>query len=300
MGSVSTSPYTSVAISGYNSSPPPDDGSESSANKVEWSKHVTKLADPVKTLSEGVNSAVVTAFAKGVNTDAGVSNQFSGSVAFEWATATIGTDIIAANASAIAVGTESGATSDTLQEITATGVVSGSMLFLKQRNATEEVNLIHATSTGATATNPNIFLSGGADFLIDGRNKGITLVYDDQVATATGWYEPTRGGFPAPNFTSTEVGVTFDTATGIPHGLGGIPTLTDVRLRCVAATKGYATDTEILDYAHQNADIGYEVAIDATNITIVQGQNISILDAGTFNSSAITASSFVWVVKAWK
>lgn len=57
-------PYTSQSISGYNSSPPPDDGSTGSDNEITWAKHKSKLADPVKTLAEGVNSAVSTAFGK--------------------------------------------------------------------------------------------------------------------------------------------------------------------------------------------------------------------------------------------
>lgn len=55
-------PYTSVSISGYNSSPPPDDGSQSSDNQLAWSKHKSKLGDPIKTLSESINSNVNSAF----------------------------------------------------------------------------------------------------------------------------------------------------------------------------------------------------------------------------------------------
>ena len=72
---MATNPYTSQAISGYNASPPPDDGSQVAANKVEWAKHKTKLADPIKTLSEAVNSQCVAAFGSLVlTTDAGEEN----------------------------------------------------------------------------------------------------------------------------------------------------------------------------------------------------------------------------------
>lgn len=57
-------PYTSQSISGYNSSPPPDDGSNTAANEITWAKHKTKLADPIKILSEGIDSAAAAAFAK--------------------------------------------------------------------------------------------------------------------------------------------------------------------------------------------------------------------------------------------
>ena len=44
---MAANPYTAVAISGYNSAPPPDDGSQSASNKLEWAKHKTKLTDPL-------------------------------------------------------------------------------------------------------------------------------------------------------------------------------------------------------------------------------------------------------------
>lgn len=59
---MAVNPYSTQAISGYNSSPPPDDGSQTDANKVAWTKHKTKLADPVKTLAEAVNSQALSAF----------------------------------------------------------------------------------------------------------------------------------------------------------------------------------------------------------------------------------------------
>lgn len=58
------SPYTTQSISGYNSSPPADDGSKVSMNQVNWSKHKTKLTDPIKTLSEAINTELVAAFGK--------------------------------------------------------------------------------------------------------------------------------------------------------------------------------------------------------------------------------------------
>jgi len=55
--------YTSQAITGYNSSPPDDDGSQTESNRIYWSTIKSKLGDPVKTLAESINSAVVSAFA---------------------------------------------------------------------------------------------------------------------------------------------------------------------------------------------------------------------------------------------
>ena len=182
----SVNPYTSQTISGYNSSPPPDDGTQTAANQLSWAKHKTKLSDPVKTLAESINTAVSATFAKTINTDADVRNQISGSLALEWATATIGTDAISPTYSAVLLGTESGATSDTLQTITATGVYNGALLTIKQRNATEEINLINATSTAATATGANLYL-GGANIRLDNANSSVLLQYDANVAS--GWVQ---------------------------------------------------------------------------------------------------------------
>lgn len=57
-------PYAPATISNYNSSPPPDDGSQTSANEVTWSGIKTKLADSVKTLAETINANTLAAFAE--------------------------------------------------------------------------------------------------------------------------------------------------------------------------------------------------------------------------------------------
>lgn len=52
--------YPSQSISGYNASPPADDGTQVEANKIKWATHKDKLGDPVKTLAEAINTALVT------------------------------------------------------------------------------------------------------------------------------------------------------------------------------------------------------------------------------------------------
>lgn len=216
MGAVSTTPYTSQSISGYNSSPPTDDGAQTAANQVAWSKHKTKIGDPIKTLTESVNSALVTAFAKSVNTDAGERNQFSGSLALDWATATITTDSITPTWSAALVGSESGATSDTLQVISATGVYQGALLTIKQRHATEEIRIIHATSTAATATGANIYLPDAANITLNDVNRTLQFSYDS--GFASGWVPVAEGqsNFFVGSFTrDTSVATGSQSVTGV-------------------------------------------------------------------------------------
>lgn len=57
-------PYTSVTVSNYNLNPPPDDGTQVPDNKLNWSKHKTKLSDPLKTAIESINTNIPLALAK--------------------------------------------------------------------------------------------------------------------------------------------------------------------------------------------------------------------------------------------
>ena len=50
--------YTAPSISGYNTSPPPDDGSNTSSNEITWAGIKSKLADPIKTLADDMNTAI--------------------------------------------------------------------------------------------------------------------------------------------------------------------------------------------------------------------------------------------------
>jgi len=56
--------YNSPTLSGYNSNPPPDDGTESAENEVTWAVIKTKLTDPLKDYSEAIDSATGLAFAE--------------------------------------------------------------------------------------------------------------------------------------------------------------------------------------------------------------------------------------------
>lgn len=52
--------YSKPVISGYDASPPSDDGSQTSQNEVKWSTHKDKLADPIKTYTDAINDAIET------------------------------------------------------------------------------------------------------------------------------------------------------------------------------------------------------------------------------------------------
>jgi len=51
--------YTTTSASGYNATPPSDDGSSTDANKIKWSTIKTKLSDVLKTFSEAIDTKLV-------------------------------------------------------------------------------------------------------------------------------------------------------------------------------------------------------------------------------------------------
>lgn len=53
--------YSSQTQSGYNAAPPPDDGSTAANNLESWAGVKTKLSDPVLTLAQNINTALLTA-----------------------------------------------------------------------------------------------------------------------------------------------------------------------------------------------------------------------------------------------
>ena len=52
--------YSTTAVTGYDASPPSDDGSTGAANQVFWSTIKTKLPDPLKTALESIDTKLVT------------------------------------------------------------------------------------------------------------------------------------------------------------------------------------------------------------------------------------------------
>lgn len=71
------SPYTTVAVTGYNDNPPVDDGTASEENRVLWETIKEKLPDPLKTAIEAVNTNVLAAFLKVIG-GAGVTSSAVG------------------------------------------------------------------------------------------------------------------------------------------------------------------------------------------------------------------------------
>jgi len=173
------SPYSSQTISGYNTAPPSDDGVEESQNEITWAKGKEKLADPIKTLAEAINSQLITAFAKVPNTDADQQNAFGGSIAFTGTSFTIATGAITPTRTNVVLAAETG-TSDTLDTMATTSISDGGILIL-------------SVDTGDTITINDASGAIGQIHLID--NQDLVLSGDDRLIVqrdGADWYELNR------------------------------------------------------------------------------------------------------------
>lgn len=56
--------YSTVALSGYNSSPPSDDGATTSTNSVRWATHIDKIGDPLRDQVEAIDAALLSRFSE--------------------------------------------------------------------------------------------------------------------------------------------------------------------------------------------------------------------------------------------
>lgn len=178
----STNPYTSKAASGYNASPPADDGSKVTANLISWANLRAKLTDVLKTFTEAVNAEVLSAFGKSVNCDDTVQNVIGGSIALESDELTIASGSITVDKSHHTVDTESDAASDDLANILTTSVADETILIIRAAH-TDRTVVVKDAATGAG----QIHLHNSEDYSLDDDQKSIILQ-----RRGADWYELSR------------------------------------------------------------------------------------------------------------
>jgi hypothetical protein len=105
----------------------------------------------------------------------------------------------------------------------------------------------------------------------------------------------------SPSFISSDQTVTVDTALTVAHGLGQRPTHYEIILKCDSTDANYAADDEIMvsNVSHSGGDQGYTSYSDATNVGIIQANEIQVINKTSFDKSGITTSKWRWVVRAW-
>ena len=91
--------------------------------------------------------------------------------------------------------------------------------------------------------------------------------------------------------------------TAVAHSLGRVPSKVEVILRANTATaQGWADNEETvfpLQWQGTNAHDSVSITFDGTNVTIVQGNAIQLVDHTSFLDEDITQSQYNWVVRAW-
>ncbi len=55
-------PYTGPTLTGFNSSPPSDDGQRTASNVVRWATHLAKIGNPLRSYAQAISAAVLAAF----------------------------------------------------------------------------------------------------------------------------------------------------------------------------------------------------------------------------------------------
>ena len=105
-------------------------------------------------------------------------------------------------------------------------------------------------------------------------------------------------------FTSADQTITAAALLTIAHGLGVIPLMVRVKIRCTTAELGYSIGDELLVGFGPEDSTGYGIAVvaDATNIRIRFSSTAGALAVINFSSgataSAITTTSWVLVAMA--
>lgn len=168
-------------------------------------------------------------------------------------------------------------------------------------------------NTGAVTFNPNtigaktVKKNAGADDLVadDFVAGGVyPIQYDGINYQVLGSIST---GLSAPDFTSSEQTVTDNTQLDVAHGLGAIPTLVHVILRCKTATSGFNVGDEVVAYIVGGVadDRGQLIFVDSTNVSIVSGSGGVLVV--TPSSKAVQSLNNLtggvgywrWIVRAW-
>lgn len=173
---MATNQYTSVSISGYNTNPPPDDGTTGADNQLKWSRHKDKIGDPLKNLAESINTNVLAAFGKTINIDPDQDNSVAGSIGFTSSELTISGGSVTITRSHHTIDTESDTSSDDLATIVNSGTSDGSMLLLRAANSARIVTIKDGLG--------NIILRSGDEILTTTHPLSLIRI-------GTNWYKTT-------------------------------------------------------------------------------------------------------------
>jgi len=111
--------------------------------------------------------------------------------------------------------------------------------------------------------------------------------------TDPGWVNGTS------TYTSAEQTITFDSVLQVAHGLAVRPHMIQVWLICKTTELGWAVDDQVLaEGLGGSSDFGFVVQADTTNVEIITGLGVRVIDQSTLNAATITAANWKYIVKA--
>lgn len=167
---------------------------------------------------------------------------------------------------------------------------------LKQRNAANSAWITKGTLSAAYGALPasSITYAAGSPTILSSSNVQAAI---DELAA---------GRIFSSSYTSSNQTITSGGSLTLAHGLGGMPSLIQTRLKCLSAQINYSTGDEILiDTAGgaPSANRGIMVLPDATNINIRFGSDssvVNVIDKTSGSSTGITNSSWALIIRAWR
>lgn len=319
--------YVSISSSGYNSSPPSDDGSQTAANLVKWSTHKTKLTDPIKTLADAINTSLVSAFDYSVRQITSSDNTVAGdhmrcveiaSTVTTAVTVSLGDAATMTNVYRVYI-KNSSSINQTIGRVTGGDTIDGTAAnitippgagIIAQTNSAANGYLVVARTGPFLDT--NALITGSADgtkklrFEVDGITTGNTRVltppdYDGNIATFVDTtFVPaiSIGGSPPTSYT-TQVG----TYTKIgAAGAGRVYFNITIRLNVAGAATGNVTFTGLPIAARAGASTErhpcsvYFTGQSTGGLTTEQiwasvAQGATVVDLWTYTAGSATAFS---------
>jgi hypothetical protein len=277
-----SNPFTAPTLSGYNSSPPSDDGSATANNTIQWQKHIDKLGDPLKTYAQAISNNASAAFDK----------MFGNDFAEKTANYTI-------------------ATSDQGKAIVAT---TAALTFTLPAAATAGSNFVVVVKNSSAGT---LTIDGNSSETINGSTT-LSLPYSDQsailVCDASSWYALLLGPEAGEIVKVLDTPVTYNldtTLADIPDfavtGLranrwyeyearfsydqnGG-----DIKQILVWSQTPQTLSSFLMEYVSESSDIFVKSDTDVTSqwaiTTMTDGDFVSVIITGAFKTNATTGGN---------
>lgn len=177
----------------------------------------------------------------------------------------------------------------------ASGVTSVGGTLAVSGGGTGQVTLVSGSYLKGNGTSPVTLQSTPLPIadISTGTPTGTKFLRDDGVLAV-----PSVSAF-TPSFTSSELTVTASSVISAAHGLGAVPSLVMVTIRCKTADLGYAVNDEVTMGVYPGANSGALPFFNATTAGLTMANNISIVNKATFVDGTITNGSWRVVVRAW-